>query len=116
MIETTGPTEAAYADAPGHVALALESDRLHGLCEVEAANRLERFGPNLLRGAERPSYLRIAVRQLSDPLTGLLLAAAGGLGRHRGALRGGRHRGDRLCSTLSSASSRRPGPSGRCSR
>jgi calcium-translocating P-type ATPase len=70
------PKVASYADAPDNVAGGFESDELHGLSEVEAANRLERFGPNLLRGAERPSYVRIAVRQLSDPLTGLLLAAA----------------------------------------
>jgi calcium-translocating P-type ATPase len=75
VIATARPTE-AYADAPVDVALALESDKRHGLSEVEAANRLDRFGPNLQRRAERPSLVWIAVRQLLDPLTGLLLAAA----------------------------------------
>jgi magnesium-transporting ATPase (P-type) len=89
------PKVASYADAPDNVAGGFESDELHGLSEVEAANRLERFGPNLLRGAERPSYVRIAVRQLSDPLTGLLLAAA---------------------AVSAVIGERFEGPSGRCSR
>ncbi|MGH3115168.1 MAG: HAD-IC family P-type ATPase, partial [Gaiellaceae bacterium] len=70
------PTDAAHASSPGDVALALESDELYGLSESESARRLDLFGPNLLGGAERPSYVRIAGRQLADPLTGLLLAAA----------------------------------------
>jgi calcium-translocating P-type ATPase len=70
------PEDAAYARAPDDVALTLESDELHGLSEAEAANRLDRYGPNELRRADRPAYLRIAVRQLTDPLTVLLLAAA----------------------------------------
>ena len=72
----TTPQDAAYAHAPDDVALTLESDALVGLSETEAADRLDSFGPNVLRRADRPSYFRIAVRQLADPLTGLLLAAA----------------------------------------
>ncbi|MGH3115996.1 MAG: cation-transporting P-type ATPase, partial [Gaiellales bacterium] len=76
MIATAPAPDAAYADEPGGVALALESDEVHGLSEAEAVKRLDAFGPNLLHRAARPSYVRIAVRQLADPLTGLLLAAA----------------------------------------
>jgi magnesium-transporting ATPase (P-type) len=65
VIAPARPKGASYADAPGDVALALESDELHGLSEVEAATR-----------PERSSYVRIAGRQLADPLVGLLLAAA----------------------------------------
>lgn len=72
----TVPARDAYAERPGAVALALATDEVHGLSEAEAANRLARFGSNSLAGARRPSYLRIAARQLVDPLTGLLLAAA----------------------------------------
>ena len=73
---TAPAPDAAYADAPGGVARALESDEAHGLSEAEAVARLESSGPNLLHRGERPSYFGIAVRQLADPLTGLLLAAA----------------------------------------
>jgi calcium-translocating P-type ATPase len=76
VIATAPAQDAAYADVAGDVALALESDEVRGLSEADAVNRLERFGPNLLRRAERPSYVRIAVRQFANPLTGLLLAAA----------------------------------------
>ena len=58
------------------VALALASDERQGLSEAEAADRLESLGPNVLARAARPSYARIAFRQLADPLTGLLLIAA----------------------------------------
>ena len=75
-VSPAAPNDAAYAHAPDDVALTLESDELDGLSETEAAGRLDSFGPNVLRRAERPSYVRIAVRQLADPLTGLLLAAA----------------------------------------
>jgi len=70
------PKAASYADAPADVALALDTDELHGLSDIEAAERLDKFGANLLRRVERPSYVRIAGRQLADPLVGLLLAAA----------------------------------------
>ena len=72
MIATAPVPDAAYAHDPGDVALTLESDEVHGLSEAEAVKRLEAFGPNLLRRAARPSYVRIAARQLADPLTGLL--------------------------------------------
>jgi P-type Na+/K+ transporter len=75
-VSATAPKDAAYAHSPDDVALTLESDELHGLSEAEAASRLDHYGPNELRRAVRPSYVRIAARQLADPLTGLLLAAA----------------------------------------
>lgn len=75
-IASAPANNAAYADALDDVALALKSDELNGLTESEAARRLDMFGPNLRRRAEQPSYVRIAGRQLADPLMGLLLAAA----------------------------------------
>ena len=70
------PEHTAYADAAATVATGLRSDELHGLSDDEAARRLAAVGPNLWRRAERPPYVRIAARQLVDPLVGLLLAAA----------------------------------------
>jgi CBS domain-containing protein len=47
-----------------------------GLNEVEAQRRLARHGPNELPVRTRPDRVRIAARQLGDPLVALLLAAA----------------------------------------
>jgi calcium-translocating P-type ATPase len=65
----------AYASAPAEVAQGLAADAERGLSTAEAAARLQRYGPNRLRRRRRPAYLRLAVRQLVDPLVGLLLAA-----------------------------------------
>ncbi|HSB39057.1 MAG TPA: HAD-IC family P-type ATPase, partial [Gaiellaceae bacterium] len=65
----------AHALAPGEVAEALETDLERGLGADEAAARLARYGPNRPREQERPSYLRILVGQLFDPLVALLVAA-----------------------------------------
>lgn len=53
----------------------LATDRLLGLRSADAAERLARFGPNRLRPPRRPAYVRIALRQLADPLVLLLLGA-----------------------------------------
>jgi Ca2+-transporting ATPase len=54
---------------------ALRSDRASGLTEGEAATRLAAYGPNRPPRARPPGRLRIAARQLADPLVALLLAA-----------------------------------------
>lgn len=46
-----------------------------GLSDEEAAARLQSDGPNRLSKQRRPPYGRIAVRQLADPLVGLLVVA-----------------------------------------
>jgi P-type Ca2+ transporter type 2C len=58
------------------VARELESDLERGLSEEEASARLRRAGPNVLERARRPPYGQIAIRQVSDPLVGLLIVAA----------------------------------------
>ena len=47
-----------------------------GLTEAEARRRLAGHGPNELPVRTRPDRVRIAARQLGDPLVALLLAAA----------------------------------------
>ena len=66
----------AHARTPEEVAAALGSDPAAGLAESEARSRLERLGPNELPRPTRPDYARIALRQVADPLVGLLVAAA----------------------------------------
>ncbi len=48
-----------------------------GLSESEAAERLERFGPNRLEPPPPPSRLAILLRQFTSPLIYVLFAAAG---------------------------------------
>ena len=66
----------AHARRAPEVARALESDPSVGLTEGEARRRLAVHGPNELPRPLRPDYLRIAGRQLLDPLVALLLVAA----------------------------------------
>ena len=54
----------------------LETDPDRGLTSIEAARRLERFGPNRPRRVRRPPYLRLVLNQFLDPLVALLVAAA----------------------------------------
>lgn len=71
------------ADGPPAHALAVEEaadrfggDLVGGLSEEEASDRLRRTGPNILERARRPPYAQIAIRQVKDPLVGLLIVAA----------------------------------------
>jgi Ca2+-transporting ATPase len=57
------------------VSAALEVDPRAGLSADEAARRLAHDGPNLIPGPTRPAYLRIAARQIADPLVALLIGA-----------------------------------------
>ena len=47
-----------------------------GLSEAEAAGRLEKYGPNKLKEAEKPSLLQRFLTQLKDPMLLILMAAA----------------------------------------
>ena len=58
------------------VARELGSHLEHGLTAEDAAARLATHGPNRLPRPERPAYLRLAARQLLEPLSGLLILAA----------------------------------------
>ena len=49
---------------------------MEGLSEAEASRRLEKYGPNRLPETSRPSRLLIVLRQLNNPLTFILFAAA----------------------------------------
>lgn len=61
---------------PAHeVVLLLESDPYHGLSDGEAAQRLERFGPNTLAVVTRASLLARILRQFHHPLIYVLLVA-----------------------------------------
>ncbi|KAX73472.1 metal cation transporter P-type ATPase CtpF [Mycobacterium tuberculosis M1026] len=55
--------------------LLLESDPYHGLSDGEAAQRLERFGPNTLAVVTRASLLARILRQFHHPLIYVLLVA-----------------------------------------
>ncbi|HJU48185.1 MAG TPA: cation-transporting P-type ATPase [Gaiellaceae bacterium] len=65
-----------HALDPREVARALGADARAGLTSDEARRRLAVFGPNRPRPPRRPPYLRLAARQLLDPLVWLLIAAA----------------------------------------
>ena len=67
---------AAHALTPDQLTVALASDLELGLDELEAAQRLGRYGPNRPREPTRPPYVRLALQQLVDPLVALLLAAS----------------------------------------
>lgn len=48
----------------------------NGLTQQQAAERLQKIGPNKLRGAEKPTWLQRFVAQIKDPMLLILLAAA----------------------------------------
>jgi Ca2+-transporting ATPase len=66
----------AHALAPGAVLRALQSDPARGLTRTEAADRLARHGPNVLRTRKPTSLLRIFLNQFESPVVLLLAAAA----------------------------------------
>lgn len=69
-------TEPAHAVSYEEVGRGLATDFALGLTDDEAAARLALLGANRLDRAARPAYAMIAVRQVSDPLVVLLIAAA----------------------------------------
>ena len=68
--------EAAAACPAEELVSLLGSDADHGLTDEEARRRLAEYGPNRVRRGAGPDYLRIAARQLADPLVALLFAAS----------------------------------------
>ena len=68
-------SESPHALPAAEVAAAHAVDLETGLSEGEAAARLAAVGPNALRRPVRPAYLRIALRQVLDPLVALLIGA-----------------------------------------
>ena len=58
------------------VAASLQTSAQRGLCDEEASDRLERFGPNQIRTAPPRGALAILLEQFRDWMIGLLMAAA----------------------------------------
>jgi magnesium-transporting ATPase (P-type) len=54
----------------------LETDVERGLTSEEAERRLEHYGPNAIQREERDPWWRVALRQFTDPLIYILIAAA----------------------------------------
>jgi P-type Ca2+ transporter type 2C len=77
--DTTSPTRRLLEEpsvlAADVVVRALEVDERTGLSAAEAAHRLERDGPNVLRSAPRVPIWRRVLAHFQDPLIYLLLAA-----------------------------------------
>ncbi len=74
--ELSGSTTTAHHGLPAHeVVLLLETDPHRGLAEDEAAERLERFGPNTLPAPAGSRLLVRILRQFHDPLIYVLLVA-----------------------------------------
>jgi Mg2+-importing ATPase len=67
---------AAYWASPAASLMAALATTADGLVTAEAARRLERDGPNLLRAAPTASALRLFARQLATPLLLILVFAA----------------------------------------
>ncbi len=76
MDPTTPTAGTAHHGLAAHeVVLLLGTDPHRGLTAAEAADRLDRFGPNLLPHAEAAGPLRRFLRQFQHPLIYVLLAA-----------------------------------------
>jgi cation-transporting P-type ATPase F len=69
------PASAPHGLAAHEVVLLLETDPHRGLTVEQAAERLERFGPNTLSPTRRAGPLIRALRQFHHPLIYVLLAA-----------------------------------------
>ena len=76
MDATRLTAETSHHGLAGHeVVLLLETDPHRGLTVAEAADRLDRFGPNVLPHAKTAGPLRRFLRQLQNPLIYVLLGA-----------------------------------------
>lgn len=53
----------------------LKTDPVSGLTEEEAAARLARYGPNVLKGQKRKNFLQLFIAQLNDTLIYVLFGA-----------------------------------------
>ena len=65
----------AYTETTADLLRQLETTET-GLTGQEAARRQQQYGPNRLRGAEKPTLLQRFAAQLKDPMLLILLAAA----------------------------------------
>jgi calcium-translocating P-type ATPase len=70
------PPRSPHAVHVSDVAAALDTDPIRGLSGAEGTRRLALFGANLPHHLRRPSYVRLALNQMLDPLVALLLGAA----------------------------------------
>ena len=64
-----------YVQTPQELLAQLESTP-EGLSSREAAARLEKYGPNKLKDAEKPTLLQRFIEQLKDPMLIILIIAA----------------------------------------
>lgn len=62
---------------PSHEVLKALSSSAEGLTHSEAKQRLDKYGMNKLKEAEKPSLFQRFLAQLKDPMLIILLAAAG---------------------------------------
>lgn len=75
MAVSVSPTTGHHGLPAHEVVLLLETDPHRGLSNAEAAERLERFGPNALPAAAGPGLLIRILRQFHHPLIYVLLVA-----------------------------------------
>jgi Ca2+-transporting ATPase len=73
---TAGEDVAWHLLEPDAVLERLGTDRAMGLSGVEAGQRLARVGPNALRQEAKPSVLKVALGQVMEPMTLMLVAVA----------------------------------------
>ncbi|GAA3632237.1 cation-transporting P-type ATPase [Microbacterium awajiense] len=70
------PATPWWSLAPTAAVTEVGSDAERGLSAAEAAQRLERYGPNALKSTPPPSWLKIALGQLLELMTLMLIAVA----------------------------------------
>ena len=73
--QALAPEAAWHTLSAEEVLRAQEADPRHGLSSAEAASRAERFGPNTLAAGRAEPRWRAFIRQYSDPMQIVLLAA-----------------------------------------
>ena len=73
--QVLAPEAAWHTLSAEEVLRAEEVDPRHGLSSAEAASRAERFGPNTLAAGRAEPRWRAFIRQYSDPMQIVLLAA-----------------------------------------
>ena len=64
-----------YVQTPQELIDELQSSP-DGLSSAEATARLEKYGPNKLKDAEKPTLLQRFIEQLKDPMLIILIIAA----------------------------------------
>lgn len=64
-----------YTQTPEQLLSQLETTE-QGLSSAEAADRLEKYGPNKLKDAEKPTMVQRFLAQLKDPMLVILMVAA----------------------------------------